>query len=208
MVKRKLSRKELKEDEVLNFVQKAGRWFIRYQKPLIYGATAAVVLILIFWGGVSWKQSRENHAAVMLANALTEEGVDREALKTVADRYGGTKAGQSASFMLASESNEEEADRIASLTEMLPELKDPGLRMVACQNVVLLLVNDGKFEEAEEFLDLQKEKFAEDFLLYQKGFIAEMMGDSEGAKQIYEELVDRFEQSPHASTARVRSQYL
>ncbi|HPR65022.1 MAG TPA: tetratricopeptide repeat protein [Thermoanaerobaculia bacterium] len=208
MVKRKLSRKELKQDEVLGFFQKLVHQFSKYQKHLLYGGVSLVTVAVIIWGAVSFHQSRERHAAELFASALKEDTVDQDVLSRVASKYKSTHAGRSASLMLSLREEGTPEDTVQKLESLLPKFHDPALKAAAYRDVVAMMMNEKKFEEAISFVDGSGDEVGADLKLFLKGRIEEARGRSEEARLLYDELNETHSESPYAALARTRAQYL
>lgn len=67
----KIDRKQLKRPD--EFQAKAGQamgWMVVHQRPIIFGGAALVIAIVVVWGFVAWRSSRESKAGIALAEAL------------------------------------------------------------------------------------------------------------------------------------------
>ena len=205
MVKRKLSRKELKEDEVLSFVQKVGSWFMKYWKPLVYGSLSVLGIFILSFIFVAWRQSTENHAAKILTGAMADGAVDQDTVARVASKYKSTRAGKAAQLLQALKEDVTDEARRKDLLKVLSGMDDEILRSITIQNVVMLYINDRLYREAEDFIQDRGVRIPEDLKLYLLGRIAESNNRIDLAKEHYDRVSEEFEDSPIAAKARMRS---
>lgn len=112
--KRKLSRKEIKEDKLVSFVYKARSFYEEHtNKIFTYGAVAVVAVALAYFYVNQQKADNEN-AGVELSRTMIlydqgaylqaiegQQGTNIIGLKTIVEEYGGTENGESAKIFLA-----------------------------------------------------------------------------------------------------------
>lgn len=126
--KKKLTRKEIKEDKLVSFVYKAENFFDENKNKLFtYGAIAAIIAALIYFY-INQKIQDNETAGIELSRVvkLYEQGAYLEAiegrqgsniigLKRIVDEYGSTEYGETAKIYLANAysflGNQEEAFR-------------------------------------------------------------------------------------------------
>ena len=112
----KLNQKELKQDELLNFVEKTTVWYYANQKKVLI--VAAIIIILsggMYWYTYSSRTKNETASAELgkiyslYDNQQYQQAIDGNpaakipvpGLKTIADSYSGTNAGEIARLLLA-----------------------------------------------------------------------------------------------------------
>lgn len=105
-------RKELRQDQVVTFYAKAWQFFDQ-NRPLVYGGLAVIVALALALVGYGYYQSQQNvEAQQQLGRVVTlyENGNYRQALDgtedapgllSIVDNYGGTTAGNLATFYAA-----------------------------------------------------------------------------------------------------------
>jgi TolA-binding protein len=67
---KRVERHRLKENEVALSVERARQTFEQYQKPIIFGAVAVVVILAIVGGYFYWRSSTDNASRLLLAQAM------------------------------------------------------------------------------------------------------------------------------------------
>ncbi|MEK7263204.1 MAG: tetratricopeptide repeat protein [Bacteroidota bacterium] len=110
----KLNQKELKQDELLNFVEKTTVWYYaNQQKVLIVAAIIIVITGGMYWYTYSSRTKNESASSelgkiyAMYDNQQYQQAIDGNpeakipGLKTIADMYSGTNAGEVARLLLA-----------------------------------------------------------------------------------------------------------
>lgn len=203
MVKRKLSRKELKEDEVLTFAQKVYTWARERKQPLIYGSVILLCFILLMGFIRSYERSRANHAGQVLSKAFEGDQVDKAILQRVAKRYKHTPAGKIAqAYKYIKDKN------MDGLKAILPSIKSPVTRGFIIIDLIQILLDKKQYAQAKDFLEGQKKALPEDFVLFLQAIILEKEGQREEAKGLYEKINKTFEDSPLKSEAQTRAQML
>lgn len=112
--KRKITKREIKEDKLVTFYYNALSYFENYKQQLIYGLGGVAVIALISFFYISNKSTSNEDANAALARVmpLYDSGVFQEAiegkpgtkiigLKKIVDEYSGTENGETAKIYLA-----------------------------------------------------------------------------------------------------------
>lgn len=112
--KKKLSRKEIKEDKLVSFVYKAQSFYEDYKNKIFtYGAVIVVAVALAYFY-VNQKRTDNENAGVELSRTMIlydqgtylqaiegQQGSNIVGLKKIVEEYGGTENGESAKIFLA-----------------------------------------------------------------------------------------------------------
>jgi predicted negative regulator of RcsB-dependent stress response len=94
---RRITRKQLKQDEFISTGDSVMRWVIANWRPFVFGLAALCLVIVAWWAGTRWTGSRADRASYLLHQASTAvdeatQGGDVAAaeakLQEVIDRYG------------------------------------------------------------------------------------------------------------------------
>lgn len=112
--KKKLSKKEIKEDKLINFYKSSIDFFEKYQSRIfIYGAVLVIVVAVIIWYQNN-ESKKDAEAGLELSRIMTlydqgsyleaiegKQGTNIIGLKSLVDKYGGTENGETAKIYLA-----------------------------------------------------------------------------------------------------------
>lgn len=112
--KRKITRREIKEDKLVTFYYNALSYFENYKQQLIYslGGVAVIALISFFYFSNKTTSNEEANAALARVMSLYDSGIFQEAidgkpgtkiigLKKIVDEFSGTENGETARIYLA-----------------------------------------------------------------------------------------------------------
>ncbi len=112
--KRKITRREIKEDKLVTFYYNALSYFEKYRQQLIYGlgGVAVIALISFFYFSNKSTSNEEANAALARVMPLYDSGVFQEAidgkpgtkiigLRKIVDEFSGTENGETAKIYLA-----------------------------------------------------------------------------------------------------------
>jgi tetratricopeptide (TPR) repeat protein len=112
--KKKLSRKEIKEDKLVTFYYKMRTFYEEFQKNIFIGVGAIAIVALLVYFYIEHKKANNEKASVELARVINvyDAGAYQEAidgipntkiigLKKLVDIYGSTENGESAKIYLA-----------------------------------------------------------------------------------------------------------
>ncbi len=172
--KRKISRKEIKKDPFLEFINNAQNWF-RDKKKLIYQVAfgvIAVVAVIYFLGNDRINSGKEGEA--LLGKALLSHDIgDLEnakfQLQTLIDEYDGTKAGIEGKYYLGKLSFDNSEIKTASeyLNEYVKKGKNVILMTTAYKILAEIAIMNTNIEETEKYLQ-KGLKFAENTVYHQE----------------------------------------
>jgi len=112
--KKKLSKKEIKEDKLINFYKSSIDFFEKYQsKIFIYGGVLVIVVAVIIWYQNN-ESKKDAEAGLELSRIMTlydqgsyleaiegKQGTNIIGLKNLVDKYSGTENGETAKIYLA-----------------------------------------------------------------------------------------------------------
>lgn len=112
--KKKISRKEIKEDKLVSTFYKAQNFYEEYKsKIILYGVIAAVAIVAVYFY-LNQQAEQNEQAGLHLANVMSiydsgayleaiegRQGTDVIGLKKIVEEYGGTENGETAKIYLA-----------------------------------------------------------------------------------------------------------
>lgn len=217
----RLTRKEIKRDEVMEGVSR-GVEFLRENAKAIGVGLIAVVAVLAGLG--IWKvvsAGRAERANLALSEALSDVAAGggelapaRDALQGVADQYGATGPGSVAAAYLGTIAAQE-SDFAAARRHwesFLESNPDNALAGGIERNLISLDRAEGKNDALAErlraVLATGSSALAEDSILYELGRTLEDLGQLEGASEIYARLLEDHPTSLFAAAVRQRSSAL
>jgi len=112
--KRKLSRKEIKEDKLVSFVYKAQSFYEDYKNKIFTYGAVVVVAVAVAYFYVNQQRADNENAGVELSRTMVlydqgaylqaiegQQGTNIIGLKKIVEEYGGTENGESAKIFLA-----------------------------------------------------------------------------------------------------------
>ncbi len=112
--KRKLSKKEIKEDKLVSFVYKAQSFYEDYKNKIFTYGTVVVVAVALAYFYVNQKRADNENAGVELSRTMIlydqgaylqaiegQQGTNIIGLKKIVEDYSGTENGESAKIFLA-----------------------------------------------------------------------------------------------------------
>ncbi len=156
--KKKMTKKELKKDPFLEFVNDAQNWFSE-RKKLIYRVAigiAAVIIMIYLTGNSRANSNTEANALLgkaMLSQDLGDFENSRFQLQTLIDDYSGTTAGKQGSYylgkLLYDEADHAEADKY--LTDFIKKGEAPELLTAAYKMLADIAQGNGNNDLAEEY---------------------------------------------------------
>jgi len=223
---RRITRKQLKkDDEFVSAAELIFRWISENWRPLVAGIGAVCVLALLWWAVTLWTSSRAEEASLLLRQAvITFEGqtepdslapagdVDAAELqfRQVMDSYGRSDQADMARLYLArialSRGDRDEArTALVALSQRHP---DNLIGRLANVDLINLRIASGQGTEVagelEAMVTGQSTALPRDLALYQLGVLFEGEGQSDRARQHFEQLVEEFPESPYLVNARQR----
>lgn len=220
---RRITRKQLKQDEFVSTVDTVIQWGAGYWRPIAAGLAVLCAIVVLWWIGTRWSSSRADHASYMLYEAVSayeqelagggDPGAasDAEAqLREVIDRYGRSDQADTARVYLAKmhvERGETEAAR-GLLVEVIDRHADDVLARLATLDLIHLRVASGEHAEVAQELEAMvagsDHRLPRDSALFELGELYVTQRDADQARVYFQKLVDDFPNSPYVSRARQR----
>lgn len=228
---RRLTRKQIKHDEFITFVDRAVHWLGGNWKQAGIGLGGALVVVLLWWGVTTVLSSRSGGAANEVTTAMAEYAApvgsaapadaklkfatDTERLDTaekhfkrIASRYWLTPQARVARLFLARIA----ADRgdldgaIRLLSEITSKRKDdPVIRLAMLDLIRVRLAKGGATEltrDLEAMVAGKDPRLPRDVALFELALIWEREGKTDEATKLYRKLVEDFPDSPYRYEAQ------
>lgn len=213
---RRITRKQLKQDEFISTADTVVSWVVDNWRPLAFGLAALCAVIVLWWGGTRWSSSRIDHASYLLHQAVTEleDGTDaagaEEKLNEVIKRYGRSEQADMAKIYLAR--LELGRDNVDAARPLLVEVADrragDAVGRVAVIDLIHLQISAGEASEVapqlEAMVSGEDPRLPRDVALYELGELYVDGDDVERARSYYQRLVDEFPESPYRAQASQR----
>ena len=220
---RRITRKQLKQDEFVSTVDTIIQWGAGYWRPVAVGLAVVCAVVLLWWLGSRWGASRADQASYLLYQAVSayEEqmaggaspavGEDAEArLREVIDRYGTADQADTARVYLAKlhiDRGETELAR-SLLVEVIDRHAEDALGRLATLDLIHLRAASGESAEVAQELEAMvagaDRRLPRDTALYELAELFVLQRDVERARSYFQKLVDEFPSSPYMSRARQR----
>lgn len=215
---RRITRKQLKQDEFISTADTLVSWVVDNWRPFVFGLAALCVVIMLWWVGSRWTSSRAESASYLLhqaAPAVDEalSGGDptaaEEQLGEVIDRYGRTEQADMARIYLARLAlAKDDRDRALSLLREVAERRgSDAIGSVATLDLVQLRISAGEGAEVAPQLEAvvagEDASLPRDVALWE---LAELYAgdDAERARGYLQRIVDEFPESPYRARASQR----
>jgi len=207
----------MKHDEFIEAATDAGEWIESNWKKVVMAAVAVLVLVLAVLGGLEWNKARAREARETLARGMRQfalaqngepDGSYDEALRVFEGLAGrGGAVGQVARYyegvtLLRSGRS---AEAVPVLESVSGRADDALLRQNAAVLLAEALAGQGDAARAVEILhgvaDASDGVYPGELALVQAGRILLDQGDVEGARRTWQDVVDRFPETPGAQEA-------
>jgi TolA-binding protein len=219
---RRITRKQLKQDEFVSTVDTVLRWGTGYWRAIAFGLGAVAVVVLIWWVGDRWISSRADDASYQLYKAVTAyekqqagESVDADEnaeslLLEVIDRYGRSDQADNARMYLARINMDRgEVDAARSLlVEIVERHPSDALGGLATLDLIHLRVASGESAEVAQELESMvagtDQRLPRDSALFELGELFLHQRDTQRAQTYFQKLVDDFPTSAYVNRARQR----
>ncbi len=216
MTHHRLSRHDIKRDEVLEGLSRTVDFGRRNARRLAWVGIGALVALVATLGATTWRGHRQGAADRALAAALEGGGPDSaardaEALRGVAERYRGSDAAAIANALLGEEAAragdlEEARRRWTAFLDAAPESMLAG---AVRRNLLELDRAQGRGEgvaaELRGMLESRRAPLPRDLALYELGRTLEQVGKPEEALEAYDRLLAEHPDSVYAGEARRRA---
>jgi predicted negative regulator of RcsB-dependent stress response len=216
---RRITRKQLKQDEFISTADSMVHWVIANWRPFAFGLAAVCVVIVAWWAGTRWTGSRAERASYLLHQASTAvdqatQGGDAAAaeakLQEVIDRYGRSEQADMARVLKARlriERNDLDGARTL-LVEVSERRGGDAIGRVATLDLVHIQVAAGQAAEVapqlEAMVSGEDVRLPRDVALYELGQLFIATQDPVRARSCYQRLVDEFPESPYRAQASQR----
>lgn len=216
---RRITRKQLKQDEFVSAGETIVRWFVENWRPFVVGLVAVCLLIVAWWTVGRWSSSRAEQASYELHQAVTAfdqamEGGDRAAalqqLQTYVGDHGRSDHADVARIYLArlmmDQSDLEGARTL--LIEVSERHPSDAVGSLATLDLVRLRVASGEGSEVAQELEGmvvgQDTRLPRDVALWELGELFAQQDEPARAKVYFQQLVDEFPESPYRGLASQR----
>ena len=216
---RRITRKQLKQDEFISTADSMVHWVIANWRPFVFGLAALCVVIVAWWAGTRWTGSRADRASYLLHQAsaavdAAAQGGDVAAaeakLQEVIDRYGRSEQADMARILKARlriDRNDLDGAR-ALLVEVSERRGGDAIGRVATLDLVHIQVAAGQASEVapqlEAMVSGEDVRLPRDVALYELGQLFVATEDPVRARSYYQRLVDEFPESPYRAQASQR----
>jgi predicted negative regulator of RcsB-dependent stress response len=219
---RRITRKQLKEDEFVSTMDRLIRQFGDYWKPALAALVAVLVIVFIWWMVGQWSDSRADEASARLNEVIKsyQEAMAPGASGDVSEAEAGfaeiiseygrtTQADVARLFEARIQLGRGESDTArATLVQLVNRHKDDAIGRLAALDLVKLRSASGQGAEVaaelEKMVVGRNTQLPRDVALFELGevFVAEQKPDQ--AREYFQKLVDEFPESPYVSQARQR----
>ncbi len=219
---RRITRKQLKEDEFVSTMDQLIRRFGEYWKHALAAIGAVLLMVFVWWAVGQWSGKQADTASMKLnqvittyQEALAPDGggdlAEAEAGFTeVIEEYGRTSQADVARLYRARiQLGRGETDTArATLVKLVSGHKDDAIGRLAALDLVRLRTASGQGAEVaaelEKMVVGRSSQLPRDVALFELGevFIAEQKPDQ--AREYFQKLVDEFPESPYVGEARTR----
>ena len=219
---RRITRKQMKQDEFVSTMDQLIRQFGGYWKPALAVLGAVLVAVFIWWTFGQWSGSRVDAASARLNEVITayQEAVAQDGSGNLAEaeagfaevieEYGRTPQADVARLFQAriELGRGDTGSARATLVQLVNRHKDDALGRLASLDLVRLRTTSGQGAEVaaelEKMVVGRNTQLPRDVALFELGevFIAEHKPDQ--AREYFQKLVDEFPESGYVAQARQR----
>lgn len=233
---KRISKRQLKEDEVMSTVERAYVYVADHRREFGIGAAAVVAIFVLTLLGLEWRRQRADSASLDLSKAMdifngpiVGESPDRPpragsktypskadklreasvAFEAVRDHYPGTPAGRVAIYYVGlCQSGLGDSERAAQALMGVVESRDRVLAGIARLTIANLARDRNEPQKAEDLLKSKEFGYPADATLFFLGLVQEDRGMTAAAVATYKELEKTFPDSPWNYDARSRIEAL
>jgi TolA-binding protein len=213
--KKKLSRREIKEDKLVTAWLKATNWLEQHLRELsmaVGGVVVVVGLIVLF----NWMKARdEQNASEKLAQARAEYNKSNyaaaiDSLEKLVLKFGGTKSGNMATIYLANACMQTKnyVDAEKYFQKYLDDGEDdPILKVSAAAGVAAAQEERGEFAKAAKLYEEAANDYDESYRAPQLLLLAarsyKQANQTEAARRVLQKLIDKYPQSSLVEDAKM-----
>ena len=213
--RKRVTKKQMKQDKLVTYTFKAFDYIQDHSKQFIFGVAALIIVLLIGFLVVNSKKKKELNAANMLGSAqiVYKMGDYQNAIpvfESVVRRYGSTKSGAHARFLLANSyffagDIDRALDHYKRYAEKYKEL--PSFTASAIAGVAACYEEKGEYIEAGRWYEKAATKFQDLYMapeyLLSAGRCYESAGDTTTASRVYQNIVDLYPESKSTQEAKI-----
>jgi TolA-binding protein len=213
--KKHITRQKIKEDKFITRTLQTADWVKTRQKQLIYGAIAVAVLVFVVLGLTSARRATERQASLLVLQAgyaidQSSYAAARGLLTEAVERYGSSRSGGRATFMLAQLLfHEGSTDSSRTLYQRYLDRygHDDLLKAAARAGLAACMEAAGEFVAAAEAYEKSADSFrgsgnAAHYLL-QAGRCHRLAGNDREALSIYDRITEEYPNNAEADRARI-----
>ena len=216
---RRITRKQLKQDEFVSAGETIIRWFMGNWRPFVFGLVAVCLLIVAWWTVGRWSASRAGQASYELHQAVTafdeamaggDQATAQQQLQAYIDDHGRSDQADMARVYLARlmmDQSDLEGAR-ALLVEVSGRHGSDLVGSLAALDLVRLKVASGEGAEVVQGLEGvivgQDTRLPRDVALWELGELLVRQDEPDRAKVYFQQLVDEFPESPFRGRASQR----
>ena len=216
---RRITRKQLKQDEFVSAGETIIRWFMGNWRPFVFGLVAVCLLIVAWWTVGRWSSSRAEQASYELHQAVTafdeamaggDAATAQDQLQTYIDEHGRSDQADMARVYLARmmmDQSDLEGAR-ALLVEVSGRHESDLVGSLATLDLVRLQEASGErskvAEELEGIVVGQDSRLPRDVALWELGELFVRQDEPDRARVYFQQLVDEFPESPYRGRASQR----
>jgi predicted negative regulator of RcsB-dependent stress response len=219
---RRITRKQLKEDEFVSTVDQLIRRFGEYWKPAAVALGAVLVVVFLWWVGSEWSSSRaakasatlqvavEGYQTAMLQQPPGDLGAAETGFREVAERFGRTAQADVARLYLARIALQrgDVDDARSALIRLADRNRDTALGQLVALDLIKLRIASGQGSEVASELESmvvgRGGELPRDVALYELAEVYREEQQPEQAREYYQKLVDEFPESAYSAPARQR----
>ena len=197
--KKKVTKKELKYDPLLDSIEKAQEFYEEHSKQITGGVVALVVVLVLAWGWMNSMESTRNEAMLASTKATIAAmgGIDDNVLaelESVVNRYGTNQAASQATYQLGVARIEAgDLDGAKTLFTGLASSSDPHLKTAGILKLAYLAEKASDYAEAAllyEQVGSSDDGTASQYAKLQAGYAYIADGNVIAADKIVKDLLD------------------
>jgi TolA-binding protein len=219
---RRITRKQLKQDEFVSTVDTMIQWGANYWKPAAAGLGIVCAVILLWWVGDKWSSSRTDQASYLLYKAISvyeeqaagdvveTETTPEAQLQQVIDRYGRSDQADIARVYLARINMDRGDVQTARslLVEVIDRHPNDALGGLATADLFHIRLAAGEGAEVAQELEAMvagtDQRLPRDAAMFELGELYLGQKEVELARTYFQKLIDEFSTSSYAGRARQR----
>ncbi len=212
--RKRLTKREIKEDKFVTAYFKTQDYFKQNSKPISYGFFAIVAVIVVSLIFTSQQKQKEAEASIELTRARIEYFANNYSgaipiLKNVIEMYGSTNSGIEATFLIANASYETGnfTDAEKYFNQYIDDGSDDLLKSSALAGVAACLEQQKKYESAAKLFQEAAEKYEDSFLtpenLLNSARCYSLSGKNEIARKLLQKLLDEHSDSNLKNDAEI-----